>query len=100
MKMIMLAGAALLSFTSISGTGFAQEMPAPDSPPPGDAMKPPAEPAMPAPPPAADPAMPPSAAGPAPPPPAAGPALLPPAASGGLVHVLPQQALVPLAAAA
>ncbi|MCI4589338.1 hypothetical protein MOK15_04410 [Sphingobium sp. BYY-5] len=36
MKTIMLAGAALLSFTTITGIAVAQDMPAPSSQPPAD----------------------------------------------------------------
>ncbi|MEC3949663.1 Fe-S oxidoreductase [Sphingobium sp. HWE2-09] len=41
MKSIMLAGVAMLSFTAMSATTFAQDMPAPSSQPPGDATTPP-----------------------------------------------------------
>ncbi len=56
MKSIMLASAAMLSFTTaIAGVAIAQETPAPMSQPPAGDMAPPADPV--APPPPADPAM-------------------------------------------
>lgn len=45
MKSIMLASVAMLSFTALGGTAVAQDMPAPASQPPGDAMTPPEQPA-------------------------------------------------------
>lgn len=45
MKSIMLAGVAMLSFATLGGGAIAQEMPAPASQPPGEAMTPPDQPA-------------------------------------------------------
>lgn len=53
MKSIMLASAAMLSFTTMAGVAIAQESPAPMSQPPAGDMATPADPA--APPPPADP---------------------------------------------
>ncbi|BBF70719.1 Fe-S oxidoreductase [Sphingomonas bisphenolicum] len=48
MKSIMLAGVAMLSFSTLGAAAVAQDTPAPSSQPPGDAMTPPSEPAAPA----------------------------------------------------
>ena len=56
MKTIFLAGAAMLSFSAISGLAVAQDMGAPAAQPPAGGMTAPAtDPAAPPPPPAADP---------------------------------------------
>lgn len=69
MKSIMLAGAAMLGFSTVmTGAAIAQDMSAPAAQPPGDAATPPDQ-AAPPPPPAGEAPPPPGAGAPPPPPP-------------------------------